>query len=60
VANICMSTPGYPMSGANGVFTAVVDVAFQRARVATTGVSVLKPIADLPSDLSAKTCELRT
>jgi len=59
---ISMCTPGYPVS-ASGAFTAVHQVktvAFQRARVNATGVTVTKPIADLPPDLSAKTSELRT
>jgi len=58
INNMC--APGYPVSGASGAFTAVHQVktvAFQRARVAIT---VTKPIADLPPDLSAKTSELRT
>jgi len=60
---ISMCAPGYPVSGANGAFTAVHEVktvAFQRVRVNATGVTVTKPIADLPPDLSAKTSELRT
>ena len=58
-----MCAPGYPASGANGASTAIHQlktVAFQRARFVTTGVSVTKPGADLPSDLSATTSERRT
>jgi hypothetical protein len=58
-----MCAPGYPVSGANGAFTAVHQaqtVAYQRARFVATGLSVMKPIADLPSDLSATTSERST
>jgi hypothetical protein len=58
-----MCAPGYPASGANGAYTTVHQVktvAFRRARVAATGLSVTKPIADLPPVLSATTSERST
>jgi hypothetical protein len=59
-----MCTPGYPTSG--GTAASAVNrvhepkaVTYQRARFVTTGVTVPQT-ADLPSDMSAKTSELRT
>lgn len=58
-----MCAPGYQVSWTSGAFAAVHQVkavAFQRGRLATSGMAVTKQTADLPSDLSAMTSERRT
>ena len=59
-----MCTPGYPVSGGTAASGAnrvhePKAVTYQRARFVTTGVTAPQT-ADLPSDMSAKTSELRT
>lgn len=61
---ITMCAPGYPTSGAAAAPAVmavhrVKPVAFQRDRFVGTGVTVAQ-IADLPSDPSASSSELRT
>ena len=60
-----MCAPGYPVSGASGASAVkavhqVKNVAFQRERIAATGLTVTPPNADLPFDPSATTSERRT